>query len=42
MPTYEYACTECNHHFDLRQGFDAETISECPECFQCFQKNQYF
>lgn len=32
MPTYEYACESCGHHFDLRQGFDAETTAECPKC----------
>lgn len=32
MPYYEYCCTECGHSFDLRQGFDAEPIAECPKC----------
>ena len=32
MPTYDYQCTECKHRFELRQGFDAETVTDCPEC----------
>ena len=32
MPTYEYKCDACGHHFDLRQGFDADTVADCPEC----------
>ena len=31
MPIYEYACTN-NHRFDLRQGFDADTVTVCPTC----------
>ena len=32
MPTYEYKCDACEHHFDLRQSFDAATVTDCPEC----------
>ena len=32
MPIYEYQCGRCNHHFDRRQGFDDEPVSECPVC----------
>ncbi|HEX5165272.1 MAG TPA: FmdB family zinc ribbon protein [Thermomicrobiales bacterium] len=32
MPTYEYACTNCGHRFDVRQSFHDEPISDCPEC----------
>ena len=32
MPRYDYQCTVCNHLFELRQGFDAETVTECPKC----------
>ena len=32
MPTYDYQCTECKHRFELRQSFDAETVTDCPEC----------
>ncbi len=32
MPRYDYQCTECKHRFELKQGFDAETVTDCPEC----------
>ncbi len=32
MPVYEYQCTKCDHNFELRQGFDAEPICNCPQC----------
>ncbi len=32
MPRYDYQCRECKHRFELRQGFDAETVADCPEC----------
>ena len=32
MPTYDYQCTECKHLFELKQGFDADTVTECPDC----------
>ena len=32
MPTYEYACTNCGHRFDVRQGFNDAPISDCPKC----------
>ena len=32
MPLYDYECISCGHKFELRQGFDAEPVSECPEC----------
>jgi putative FmdB family regulatory protein len=32
VPRYDYQCTECNHRFELKQGFDAETVTDCPEC----------
>ena len=32
VPTYDYQCTECKHRFELRQGFDAETVTDCLEC----------
>ena len=32
MPTYEYQCEVCRHRFDLRQGYDAETVADCPVC----------
>ncbi|HEX6347602.1 FmdB family zinc ribbon protein [Umezawaea sp.] len=32
MPTYQYACTECDHRFDAVQSFTDSALSECPEC----------
>ncbi|MBN2429747.1 MAG: zinc ribbon domain-containing protein [Deltaproteobacteria bacterium] len=32
MPTYEYQCTACGHHFERRQSINDEKIRECPEC----------
>ena len=32
MPTYSYACTECEHHFDTVQSFTDPTLIDCPEC----------
>ena len=32
MPIYDYQCGSCGHRFELRQGFDAEPVAECPKC----------
>ena len=32
MPTYSYACTACDHRFDVQQAFSDEPLTECPEC----------
>lgn len=32
MPTYEYECCVCHHHFDRKQSFDEEPVAECPKC----------
>ena len=32
MPTYQYACTECDHRFDAVQSFSDPSLTECPEC----------
>ncbi|PRY46596.1 FmdB family zinc ribbon protein [Umezawaea tangerina] len=32
MPTYQYACTECDHRFDAVQTFTDSALTECPEC----------
>ena len=34
MPTYVYKCSGCGNGFELRQGFDAATVNECPDCGQ--------
>ena len=32
MPTYSYACTECDNRFDAVQAFTDDTLTTCPEC----------
>ena len=32
MPTYAYACTECEHRFDIVQSFSDDSLTVCPEC----------
>ncbi|MCP3800278.1 FmdB family transcriptional regulator [Allokutzneria sp. A3M-2-11 16] len=32
MPTYQYACTECEHRFEAFQSFSDNALTECPEC----------
>jgi putative FmdB family regulatory protein len=32
MPTYQYACTECNHAFEQFQSFSDDSLTVCPEC----------
>tara|TARA_B100000029_G_scaffold513294_1_gene612373 strand:+ start:5670 stop:5957 length:288 start_codon:yes stop_codon:yes gene_type:complete len=32
LPIYDYKCSKCENRFTLRQGFDANTISECTKC----------
>ncbi len=32
MPTYAYACTECDHRFEAVQSFSDDALTVCPEC----------
>ncbi len=32
MPTYSYACTECDNRFDAVQAFSDDALTTCPEC----------
>lgn len=32
MPTYQYACTACDHRFEAVQSFSDAALTECPEC----------
>lgn len=32
MPTYEYACDACEHHFEQFQGMADAPLRKCPEC----------
>ncbi|MGW5575241.1 FmdB family zinc ribbon protein [Nocardia thailandica] len=32
MPTYSYACTECDNRFDVVQSFSDDALTVCPQC----------
>lgn len=32
MPTYQYACTECDHAFEQFQSFSDDSLTVCPQC----------
>ena len=32
MPTYAYACTACEHNFEIVQSFTDDSLTQCPEC----------
>ena len=32
MPTYSYACTECDNRFDIVQGFADDALTTCEKC----------
>lgn len=32
MPTYSYACTECDNKFDAVQAFTDDALTSCPQC----------
>ena len=32
MPTYEYACRECDEHLEVHQSFTDAPLTECPAC----------
>ncbi|WP_308818061.1 FmdB family zinc ribbon protein [Pseudonocardia alni] len=32
MPTYQYACTACDHRFEAVQSFSDDALSTCPNC----------
>ena len=32
MPTYSYACTECDNKFDAVQAFTEDALTTCPAC----------
>ncbi|MET0196923.1 MULTISPECIES: FmdB family zinc ribbon protein [Nocardiaceae] len=32
MPTYSYACTECDNRFDIVQSFSDDSLTVCPAC----------
>lgn len=32
MPTYSYACTECENKFDIVQSFSDDALTTCDRC----------
>ncbi len=32
MPTYEYECTKCDHHFEVFQSMKDDPLKRCPKC----------
>ncbi|PLX23576.1 MAG: FmdB family transcriptional regulator [Ignavibacteria bacterium] len=32
MPTYDYACKECNHRFEAFQSMKDPVLTTCPSC----------
>ncbi|WP_431964987.1 FmdB family zinc ribbon protein [Nocardia sp. bgisy134] len=32
MPTYSYACTECDNRFDIVQSFTDDALTVCENC----------
>jgi putative FmdB family regulatory protein len=32
MPTYEYACRDCGHVFEIVQSMKDDALTVCPEC----------
>lgn len=32
MPTYQYACTACDHRFEAVQSFSDASLTVCPTC----------
>ncbi|NAZ88255.1 FmdB family zinc ribbon protein [Kineococcus indalonis] len=38
MPTYAYACQQCDHTFEVRQSFSDDALSTCPECSGTLRK----
>ncbi len=37
MPTYEYLCTKCGHHFEIFQSIADQPLTHCPK-EKCPQK----
>jgi putative FmdB family regulatory protein len=32
VPTYQYACTDCDHAFEQVQSFTEDALTTCPQC----------
>lgn len=38
MPTYQYACKECDHRFEAVQSFSDASLTVCPQCSGTLRK----
>jgi len=38
VPTYQYACTTCDHRFDAVQSFSDASLTVCPVCSGALRK----
>jgi putative FmdB family regulatory protein len=38
VPTYQYACTACDHRFEAVQSFTDASLTECPACSGVLRK----
>jgi putative FmdB family regulatory protein len=38
VPTYSYACTQCDNRFDIVQSFTDEALTVCSECSGALRK----
>lgn len=38
MPTYEYECTHCGHHFEMSQSIKAKPQETCPRCHKTIKR----
>jgi len=40
MPTYEYACSSCQHAWEVEQSIKDDALTECPNCKHATAKRQ--
>lgn len=40
MPTYDYACENCGHKWDVEQRMSEDPIRKCPKCGKLKAKRQ--
>lgn len=38
MPTYSYACKDCDNAFDIQQAFSDDSLTVCPACGGALRK----
>jgi putative FmdB family regulatory protein len=38
VPTYAYACKDCDHAFDIQQTFAEDSLTVCPQCEGALRK----